>query len=428
MRLNNSVMRTGAAPVDGSRAEPDQRRGRRNVVRYDFGKVIPRRNTSSSKWDNNLAMFGTDDVLDMWVADMDFQCPEPVVRALKERAEHPVYGYTLPPQSLYQAIIDHLERFYGWKIKKEWIVFGAGVVNGLFTAVQAFCRPGDEVIVQPPVYYPFYRTISNSGVTAVHNHLRFDGERYTMDFEGLEKLFAPSNTFPVRAPRIRALMLCSPHNPVGRVWTRAELERLVDICLENRCIILSDEIHCDLLFKGSKHTTVSALSPEAEQNTLTFMAASKTFNLAGLGTSFAVVPNDDLRRRFVEARMGHPSGNLFGLVALEAAFRDGDEYLAQLREYLQGNLDYFCSAIKERIPKIKVIKPEGTYLIWVDMRGLGMNGLELQNFIRFKARLALDDGFAFGAGGEGFQRVNLACARSMVVEAVDRLEKAVNSL
>jgi cystathionine beta-lyase len=359
---------------------------------------------------------------------MDFPCPEPVVSALRKRAGHPIYGYTLPSESLFRAIIDRMERFYGWKIKKDWIVLGAGVVNGLFTAVQAFARPGDEVIVQPPVYYPFYRTISNSGVTAVHNHLKFDGERYTMDLDGLENMFKPSTTFPVRAPRIRAIMLCSPHNPVGRVWTRAELERLAQICVKNRCIVLSDEVHCDLLFKGHRHTVLSTLGPEIEQNTLTFMAASKTFNLAGLGTSFAVVPNDDLRRRFIEARMGHPGPNLFGLEALEAAFRHGDEYLEQLRDYLQGNLEYFIDAINTRIPRIKVITPEGTYLTWVDMRGLGMTGLELQQFIRIKARLALDDGFAFGAAGEGFQRVNLACPRSIVVEAVARLEKAVNEL
>jgi cystathionine beta-lyase len=397
-------------------------------VKYDFDRVVPRRNTNSSKWDNNLAMFGTEDVLDMWVADMDFPCPEPVVRALKKRAEHPIYGYTMPSQSLYQAIIDRMERFYGWKIKKEWIVFGAGVVNGLFTAVQAFCRPGDEVVVQPPVYYPFYNTIRNSGVTAVHNNLEFDGQRYTMDLDGLDNMFAPSTSFPIRAPRIKAVMLCSPHNPVGRIWTREELERLAEICLENRCVIFSDEIHCDLLFKGHKHTVLSTLGPEVEQSTLTFMAASKTFNLAGLGTSFAVVPNDYLRRRFIEARMGHPGGNLFGLEALEAAFRDGDEYLAQLKDYLQGNLEYFMDAIATRIPRIKVIKPEGTYLTWVDMRGLGMTGQELQKFIRFKARLAFDDGFAFGPAGEGFQRVNLGCPRSIVVEAVERLEKAVNEL
>ena len=397
-------------------------------VKYDFDRVIPRRNTNSSKWDNNLAMFGTEDVLDMWVADMDFPCPEPVVRALKERADHPIYGYTLPPESLYQSIIDRMERFYGWKIKKEWIVLGAGVVNGLFTAVQAFCRPGDEVVVQPPVYYPFYRTIANSGVTAVHNNLKFDGQLYTMDLDGLDTMFTPSISFPVRAPRIKAVMLCSPHNPVARVWTGAELERLAAICLKNKCVILSDEIHCDLLFKGHKHTVLATLSPEVEQSTLTFMAASKTFNLAGLGTSFAVVPNDDLRKRFIEARMGHPSGNLFGMVALEAAFRDGDEYLEQLRDYLQGNLEYFMDAVDKRIPRIKVMKPEGTYLVWVDMRGLGMSGRELQKFIRFKARLAFDDGFAFGPTGEGFQRVNLACSRSIVVEAVERLEKAVKEL
>lgn len=396
-------------------------------LRYNFDQPVERRHTNSTKWDSNAALFGRDDVLDMWVADMDFPCPEPVVAAIRKRAEHPIYGYTFPHESLYQAIVDHLDRYYGWRVKKEWIVFTAGVVNGLYSAVQAFSHPGDEVIVQPPVYYPFYASIRETGRQVLENRLAFDGDRYTMDFTNLAQAFKGRTTFPAHTPKAKMMMLCNPHNPVGRAWTADELRELGRICLANDCIILSDEIHCDLLVKGTKHTATASLSPELEQRTVTFMSASKTFNLAGLATAFVVIPNDDLRREYVLRRAGHNSGNLFGYIAMEAAFRDGDEYLAQLREYLTGNLEYFLDYVSTRIPRIKAIRTEATYLSWVDMRGLGMSDDELQNFLH-EAGLAFDDGFAFGHGGSGFQRVNLACPRSYVEEACRRLEKAVSGL
>lgn len=397
-------------------------------MKYNFDQVIERRNTNCSKWDQNAALFGWEGLLDMWVADMDFPSPEPVVEAIRRRAEHPIFGYTFPSESLYEAIIGRLHRYYGWRVQKEWIVFTAGVVNGLHSAVEAFTRPGDEVIVQPPVYYPFYGAIKNTGRQVLHNNLKFDGARYTMDLPGLAGRFEPVTTFPVRVPRARALILCSPHNPVGRVWTREELLALGDICLKNDCLILSDEIHCDLLVKGARHTVMAALSEELERRTVTFMSASKTYNLAGLSTSFVIIPDERLRRAYADARAGHNSGNIFGFEATEAAFSYGDEYLEQLREYLNGNLRYFAKFIETRLPQLKLIQPEGTFLAWVDMRGLGMNALELQKFVREKAKLALDDGYAFGPGGEGFQRFNLACPRSVIQEALTRLEKAVNQL
>ncbi|MHB8156910.1 MAG: MalY/PatB family protein [Desulfocucumaceae bacterium] len=395
---------------------------------YDFDKIINRKNTGSIKWDNNLILFGEEDLLAMWVADMDFPSPAPVVEAIRSRAEHPFYGYTNPTQSLYEAIAERIERYYGWKIKKEWIVLSTGVVNGLHLAVKAFTQPGDEVIVQPPVYYPFYSVIKNNGCQVLHNPLKFDGTRYSMDTEGLVNLFSPVTTFPMRRPRAKMLMLCSPHNPVGRVWNAEELMELGEICLRNDCMILSDEIHCDLLAPGLKHTATATLSRELEQQTITFMSASKTFNLAGLDTSFAIIPNSGWRKSFISAQEGHGRGNIFGLVALEAAYRHGDEYLEQLQHYLFQNLTFFIDFIEKRIPSLKVIRPEGTYLAWVDMRGLGMEVLALQSFIRKKARLALDDGYVFGPGGEGFQRFNLACPRDLLEEALMRLEKAVSSL
>lgn len=397
-------------------------------MQYNFDQLIDRRDTNSSKHDNNMVLFGREDVLDLWVADMDFPAPAPVVEAIKRRADHPVYGYTFPQASLYDAIVERVDKLYGWKIKKEWIVFNAGVVNGLYSAVEAFAHPGDELIVQSPVYYPFFSAIKNKGCQIIHNQLKEVDGRYEMDFEGLEKLFEVQTSFPVRAPRIKALILCSPHNPVGRVWSKEELKRLADICVKHNCLIFSDEIHCDLLAPGVEHTVTATLSPEIEQHSITFMSASKTFNIAGLATSYVIIPNDELRQRYIASRAGHNSGNVLGYVATEAALTQCDDYLEQLLVYLNENFKYFSEFIATRLPQLRVANLEGTYLAWVDMRKLGMNPIELQRFMREKARLALDDGYAFGPGGEGFQRFNLACPRSIVEEALLRLEKAVNEL
>ncbi len=394
-------------------------------MKYNFDQVINRKGTHSSKWDRNMTLFGTDDVIDMWVADMDFPCPEPIVKAVQERASHPIYGYSIVPESLYQVIIDRVDRHWGWKIKKEWIVFTSGIVDGFYTAIEGLTHPGDEIIIQPPVYYPFANAIRNAGAVVVNNPLKWNGTRYEMDFEGLEKLFQVRTLFPARSPRIKALLLCSPHNPVGRVWTKEELSKLAAICLKNDCVIISDEIHADLMIDGAKHTVTSMLSPEVQDNTITFMAASKTFNVAGLRTGFAIVPNPKLRRILNEARIMRSEGNMFGYAALEAAYRDCDDYLEQLKVYLSANVNYFVDYVNRNIPGVKAVKPEGTYLVWVDFRELGMDNAALQQFVRFKARIALDDGYAFGEEGAGFERFNMACPRSTLVEVVTRLEKAV---
>lgn len=399
-----------------------------SLMRYNFDQVINRKDTNSVKWDNNLELFGTDDVIDMWVADMDFPVPQPVIDAIKQRLEHPIFGYTFAPDSLYQAIVERMERFYNWKIKKEWIVFTPGVVNAVYAAIAALTDAGDEVILQSPVYYPFFSAIKNNGCQVVNNQLSFDGQRYTFDFDDLRTKFKNRSMFPARSHRIKALILCSPHNPVGRVWTRDELEQLAEICLENQCAIISDEIHCDLLVSDSKHIVTASLSEEIAQNTITLMAPSKTFNLAGLKASFAVIPNAEWRRKFEQARLGQGGVNLFGLVAMEAALRHGDEYLEQLREYLRGNVDFAVKYIGENIPELKVVRPEGTYLLWVDMSALGLSDQELAQFMLHKARIATDFGYIFGPGGKGFQRFNLACPRSVLTEALKRLETAVRQL
>jgi cystathionine beta-lyase len=396
-------------------------------MRYDFDRLIDRRNTDCVKHDRNAALFGTKDVLAMWVADMDFPCPEPVLEAMRRRLDHPILGYTYPPEPLYRAIIDRMDRAYGWAVQKDWIVFVPGVVDGVYAAVRAMTQPGDEVVVQPPVYFPFFPAVTDTGCQLVHNPLRREGDGYVMDLDDLARRFATVPGFPGKTHRIRALVLCSPHNPVGRVWTADELRRLGDLCLANDCVIVSDEIHCDLLVGKARHTPTASLSPALAKATITLMAPSKSFNLAGLGASFAIIPDPGLRRRFARARAGQGGVNLLGFVAMEAALRDGDDYLAQLNAYLAGNVAVFARGLAG-IPGLRLVPPEGpegTYLAWVDMRGLGLDDEALKDFMLKKARIATSYGAMFGAGGEGFQRFNLACPRSVVEEAVSRLGAAV---
>ncbi len=418
-------------------------------MRYDFDRIIDRRGTSCVKWDQNQAVFGTEDVLDMWVADMDFPCPEPVLEALRRRLDHPILGYTVPPESLYQAIIDRMARRFGWTVEKDWIVFAPGVVTAVYAAVRALAQPGDDILVQPPVYFPFFGAVIDSGCQMVHNPLREEeaaagsagagasaptgaqgipaaGPRYAMDFDDLERRFGPPGVGG-RPHRIRGLIFCSPHNPVGRVWTPEELRRLADICLRNNCVIVSDEIHCDLMVGGARHTPLASLSPEIAARTITLMAPSKSFNLAGMEASFAIISDPGLRKAFEKARRGQSGVNLLGYVAMEAALREGDEYLEQLDAYVTDNFSVFGEAIAA-IPGLRLTPAEGTYLAWVDMRGLGLDDAALNEFIVKKARLGTNAGAMFGAGGEGFHRFDLACPRSYVEEAARRLAAAVKEL
>lgn len=394
-------------------------------MKYNFDQIVDRQGSSSIKTDNQWPGIARSEVLQMWVADMDLPCPDEVVAAVKQRAAHPVYGYSYVSDSLRAAIVERVGRRFGWAIKPEWLVFTSGVVAGLNTVVRAFTRPGDEVVVQMPVYFPFFSAITNNGCQIVNNALRFDGERYELDLDGLGRLLKPATTFPVRASRIKELLLCNPHNPVGRVFGEAELRQLGQLCVDSNCLIVSDEIHADLMIGDAKHTCIAALAPEFAQRSVTFMAASKSFNVAGLQTSFAIIPNDALRAQFTLVNQG--GGSAFGYAALEAAYRHGDDYLTDLNAYLTANVAYFSDYIREHVPGVKVIKPEGTYLVWVDFRALGLSLEGLQKLMR-SVGLAFNEGFTFGQGGEGFQRVNLACTRATVEECCRRLERAVASV
>lgn len=389
-------------------------------MKYDFDRIIERHNTGSAKWDALKDVFGTEDVLPMWVADMDFPIAGPITQALRKRTEHEVYGYTQPTPSVIEAVVDRMQRKYDWKIKPEWIVFTPGVVPALYAAVKAFTHPGDGVILQGPVYHPFWSAITANDCRIANNELKLTAGRYEIDFDDLA---AKTNS-----PRVKLMLLCHPHNPVGRVWGREELRRIGEIVLKNNAVMVSDEIHCELLFRGFKHIPFAAISAEFEQNCLVCMAPSKTFNLAGLGASTIIIPNKKLRDRFCAAKTGFmPGPNIFGLVALEAAYRHGDEWLEQLLEYLEGNLEFLVRYFAERIPAIKVIKPEGTYLVWLDCRKLGMDTERLKSFMIEKARVGLEDGTIFGAGGAGFERMNIACPRTTLKEALKRIEMAVDS-
>ncbi len=396
-------------------------------MKYDFNQVFDRKNTNCAKWDFVKPIFGHENVIPMWVADMDFPVAPPIVDAIKRRAEHAFYGYTNPGAGVIQAIVDRMQRKFNWKIQPEWVVFTPGVVPALHIAVRMLTHPGDEIIVQEPVYYPFFPAITSSGCQIAVNRLKLENGRYEMDYEDLERRFRSKVGMLPIPGRVKAIILSNPHNPVGRLWNMDEQTRLGEIVIRNGAVVISDEIHCELLFQGQQHTPFASISEEFEQNSIVCMSPSKTFNLAGLEVSSIIIPNRKLRHEYTNTRAGIlPGPNLFGYTALEAAFRFGDEWLEQLLDYLQGNLEFLLEYFAKKIPKIKVIKPQGTYLIWLDCRELGLDDMQLRSFMRDKARVGLDDGFIFGQAGSGFERMNIACPRAILEEALKRIESAVN--
>lgn len=393
-------------------------------MKYDHDRSIDRLKTASSKWDGADLFLGPSakDALPLWVADMDFQVAEPIIAALKKRVEHGIFGYPMPTDSYYDAIIGWMSRHYNWAVKKEWIHYAPGVVPALNFLVQAFTAEGDGVVIQPPVYYPFTNCIVNNNRRVVLNPLKFASGRYTMDYEDLAEKLAGGAA--------KMLILCNPHNPVGRVWTKDELLKLGELCLEHQVLVISDEIHADLTFRGFTTTTFAGISDAFARRTIVCTAASKTFNLAGLQTSNIIIPNTELgqvfNRYMKKLHLLRP--NIFGQIATEVAYSCGEEWLEETRDYLQGNLEYLTGFIAARIGKIKVVQPEGTYLVWLDCRELGLTADELKTFMLEQAKVALDDGYLFGPGGEQFTRMNIACTRATLHEALSRIEQAVKRL
>lgn len=382
---------------------------------YDFDTPIDRFSTESAKWH----VFEPD-VLPMWVADMDFRSPEPVIQALRQRVDHGVFGYGQEPPELRQVIIERLARLYNWKVNPEEILFLPGVIVSFNIACHAFAEPGESMLIQPPVYPPFFSAAKNAQLIRQENLLvqQADGS-YCIDFDAFEQAITPTT---------RLFLLCNPHNPVGRVFRQDELEKMAEICLRHKVIICSDEIHCDLIFSGHHHLPIGSLHPEIVSQTITLMAPSKTYNIAGLDCSFAIIPNADLRKKFRSARQGLVGGvNLFGYLAALSAYQAGQPWFDELLVYLEANRDWLFDFVQQNLPRIRMAKPEGTYLAWLDCRQAGIPGAACEYLIK-QARVALNDGFTFGPGGDGFVRLNFACPRSMLVEGLERIQQTFTGL
>lgn len=382
-------------------------------MKYNFDKIIQRADTNCVKYDLRKQVFDNSEVLPMWVADMDFETPDFVREAVIKRAEHPVYGYHFKDDAYYQSIIGWLKRRHHWEVKQEWMSFTPGVVCGFNMAVLAFTEPGDEIIIQSPVYPPFHSAVSSHGRKLVYNTLINEADGYSINYDQLAE----------QVKTARLLILCNPHNPVGRCWRQDELLLLAEMCLKNNVLVVSDEIHCDLVLPGYKHTPFAMLGHQYALNSITFHAASKTFNLAGLATSTAIIPNPELRKRFndyvhsLEAELG----NIFGKVATETALNQGDEWLNQLLDYIQDNINYVSDFLTAHLPQVRFHKPQATYMMWLDFNGFGFSEAELWKKMTQEAQLGLNRGKDFGIEGSGFFRINLACPRATVEEAMKRL-------
>lgn len=390
-------------------------------MKYDFDKVIKRTGSNSIKWDFMERTFGHKDLLPMWIADMDFAAPEPVVNTLMKKARHGVYGYTDKPRSFYDSISNWVSKRHGWEINNKWIVTTPGVVPAISLSVLAFTEPGDKVLLQSPVYHPFFSSIESNRRVIVNNRLKLEDGRYSMDFADLEEKLSKG---------VKMMILCNPHNPAGRVWNYDELVKIGDLCEKYNVLIVSDEIHSDLVYSGKRHIPIASLSKDISNRTITCMAPSKTFNIAGLSTSVVIISNKHLLRKFEDsvAQIGIDMCNLFGIFALQSAYKHCEDWLEELLIYLEGNADFLVNYIETRIPKVNVQKPQATYLAWLDFRELGLDQSSLISLMAKKAKVGLNDGAAFGPGGEGFMRMNFACPRSVLEEGLKRIENAVNSL
>lgn len=389
-------------------------------MKYNFDEVVNREKTGSRKWD--MPGEGIDkDVLPMWVADMDFKSPKEVVDALVERANHGVFGYTYRDDDFYDAVINWCKKRYNWDVKKEWILFTPGVVMGLNIGVMKLTNPGDKVIIQTPVYPPFKNVIVNKDRIAIESSLIDDGNKYIMDIENIKNNIDE---------KTKLLMLCSPHNPVGRVWTKDELLEIGNLCMENNIPIISDEIHADFIFKDHKHHVLASLSEELEQNTVTLLAPSKTFNIAGLGTSVAIIPNEEIRNKYNEAieYMGVGSSDVFGVVGLTKAYNYGQEWLEELLVYLEDNANFAVEYINKNIPEISVKKPDGTYLLWLDFGKIDKTADEINDCLINDAKIRLNDGRPYGKEADKFFRLNIGTQRSRLEEGLKRIKFAVDKL
>ncbi|MDR2131673.1 MAG: PatB family C-S lyase [Odoribacteraceae bacterium] len=386
---------------------------------FDFDKIVDRRGSNALKHDALEARYGDAGLIPLWVADMDFETPPFIVEALRERLDHPLFGYTMEPPGYWPSVIRWLKERHAWEVKPEWLSYIPGIVKGIGMVINVFTREGEKVIIQPPVYHPFRLVPAGNGREVVYNPLRLAGDRHEMDLEQLERVIDD---------RCKLLILSNPHNPGGTMWDRQTLAALADICERHGILVISDEIHADMGLHGRKHVPFMTASGSAARVSITFGAPSKSFNIAGIVSSFAVVPDDAIRRRFyswLEANeFNEPT--IFATIATEAAYTRGAAWLEQMLAYVEGNVDLVDRYLRERIPAIRVIKPQASFLVWLDCRGLGLGHDALVDLFVKKARLALNDGEMFGPGGEGFMRVNVGTARPVLIQALRQLESAVS--
>lgn len=384
---------------------------------FDFDHEINRAGTSSLKYDGRQNLFGKEDVIPVWVADMDFAAPPAVTRALTERAVHPIYGYTLFPDSLYDSLIHWMQRRHGWIIQRDWIIMCPGVVPSLNAAVMAFAEPGESVIIQPPVYFPFFSAVTQTGRKLIQNPLLLEDGRYIIDFDHLEQC----------AQDAKLLLLCSPHNPVGRVWHLSELKRLLQIAEKHDLIIFSDEIHADLIYPGNQHHALAAF-PEHAARIITAVAPSKTFNIPGLNLSALIIPGKPIRTTITQVfnSLHVSASNPFSIAAFEAAYREGEAWLKELLVYLRDTRDCVETFLAQHLPEIKVIKAKGTYLLWLDCRALNMTDTQLKDFMIQKAGVGMSPGTLFGAEGSGFMRLNIGAPRYTILRVLERIRQARN--
>ncbi|MDP6564212.1 MAG: MalY/PatB family protein [Alphaproteobacteria bacterium] len=400
-------------------------------MKYDFDRIATPRGIGSVKWEHRKGENGLEawdateekngrrQVLPMWVADMDFAIAEPIRRALAARANIPSLGYTYRTDAYLSAVTGWMRRRHGWTVEPDWIAMAPGVVPSLNMLVRTFTQPGDGVILQPPVYHPFYMVIDNNDARVVRNPLRLVDGRYEMDFDDLEAKAAD--------PAVKMLLLCSPHNPVGRVWSEAELSRLGEICNRHEVLVVADELHADLMLYGSVFQPYAALGQAFADNTVVCSAASKTFSLAGMHTANIITPNPALREQVAAGlrKAAMFGSNPFGAAAVQAAYDEGEDWLEQALAYIQGNVDFMAEFLAEHLPQIRLIKPQATYLVWLDCRALGLDQAQLEDLTLNKAGLYLDEGYIFGEEGAGFERINVACPRAILADAMHRLANAV---
>lgn len=385
-----------------------------------FDEIIDRKNTNSVKWDYLEQRFGRADILPMWVADMDFKSPSIIKEEIIKRAEHGVFGYTGASEKLSAALASWMKKRHNWEINNKWLVYSPGVVTSVNTAILTYTNPGDKILIQTPIYYPFYPSIKDNERELVTNPLKDINGCYEIDFEDLEKKLADN---------VKMMIFCSPHNPIGRVWRTDELEEILRLCRKYNVTIVSDEIHSDLVFKGHKHIPIASLDKDFT-NCITLVSPTKTFNVAGLAVSTAIIPDMELKQKFIStiSKTGAGMLNIFGLEAAEAAYTHGQEWLEELLLYLENNLNILEDYFEKNIPQIKVIRPEATYLAWLDCNKLPVPAEKLKDFFVNKAGVALNDGLIFGKEGYGFQRLNFACPTTVLLEGLKRIKKAVQEI